>query len=294
MHDAVPRPSPIAIVPGHGESLDTVDRGYVLSLLRAHGAVIFRGFAADSQSFEALTKRFCARFLRHVFKDLRPNQSADGTTAQVVVGNGWVSLHGEMNYQRARPDVLWFHCVQPPMHGGQTTLADGRQVLAALSPETRRQFETQKVRYRRVVEADVWQPLMRMTYRPAAIMIINMIPQCAARAVGRDAIEFDFVSEAIRPSGPGKLPTFINSVENALEYGADVTFADGKPIPESTLQDIRRASLACIEDVCWEAQDIAMLDNSRVMHGRRSFEGTGRLINARFGMLARSDKRFMS
>jgi alpha-ketoglutarate-dependent taurine dioxygenase len=294
MHGIAPESGPIAIVLGHGEPVDSVDRDHVLQLLRARGAVLFRGFAADSNAFEKLTSRFCPRFLRHIFKELRPSQSADGTTAQVLLGNDWVSLHGEMNYQPFRPDVLWFHCKKPPARGGETIVADGRHILAALSEDTRQQLRHRKIRYRRVLDAQNWQPLMPIKFRPAVVAAINFLPPCRARSIGSDGILLDFIARAIRPSGPDKLPTFINSIENAMEYGAEVTFDDGSPLSPSVLQDIRRAGLACAQDIHWEPDDIAMLDNARVMHGRRSFEGSERSINVRFGMLERKTKRFMS
>ena len=285
MHGSGPQSS-IAVVLGHGRSLETVDRQETMQLLKTRGVVLFRGFAASSDAFVTFTDRFCHRFLRHSEPALRPTRLADGTLVGVLTGNGSVSLHAEMNYRPIRPDVLWFHCTQPASGGGQTIVADSRRVLATLAAETRRRFENQRVRYRYVLEPASWQRVVPVKRRRAAIAILNLRPNLTARAAGGDNIELEFVADAIRPTGANGALGFLNSVENGLEYQLDVAFADGQPIDAATLQEIGRAGQLCAEPIEWERQDIAMINNSLIMHGRRSFEGDQqRLIDVRFGML---------
>ena len=294
MHDNVPYSGPIATLQSSGAALDTLDPKQVMQLLRSRGAVLFRGFAADPVAFKAFTERFCGRFLKHPLRKLRPKQTADGTIAEVLIGNDSVSLHGEMKYNPFPPDILWFHCVQPAVSGGQTVIADGRQILAALSADTRRQFETKRIRYYTLLDPSIWRALIPVKHRRAAVLIVNLIPKCSARSAGQEDILMEFVTDAIRKSGPDKLPGFVNSIENALEYGVDVSYADGERIPPAVLDDIRRAGLACAHDIEWQANDVVMIDNSRIMHGRRGFEGNERKINVRFGMLALRYKRYLS
>lgn len=63
-------------------------------------------------------------------------------------------------------------------------------------------------------------------------------------------------------------------------------FSDGSEMPSEIIEEIRRVGEQCMEDIGWQDQDVALIDNSRVMHGRRAFRGD-RVIYSRFGMIDR-------
>jgi alpha-ketoglutarate-dependent taurine dioxygenase len=296
MHDAGipldggPAHSNVAIVLGSDRPLSSVDRSTTLQLLRKHGSVLFRGFAHDVDGFVALTERFCDHFLEHGSVKLRPRRSGDGTVAEVVVGNDAVSLHGEMNYSPLRPDTLWFYCSKPAASGGETLVADSRQVLAALAPATREVFEKRRIRYRHLIDADIWQRMTKITEREEALAVINMIPDTAASGIDDNRIQFDFVTDAIQPIGDAAQPGFLNSIENMFQYAEhgniSVTFEDGQTIDPAILTDIARAGSSCAQPVAWQPGDILMVDNTCMLHGRNAFPEGERKIDVRFGMRA--------
>src|SRR5262249_41127460 len=105
----------------------------VMSTFETAGAVLLRGFAVDTETFVDFSGRCCGSFSKYVgggirFRALdRANLGAGGTlmstTGQTQAFA--IPLHGEMYYQKNRPDILWFYCRSAPARAGQTTLADG-------------------------------------------------------------------------------------------------------------------------------------------------------------------------
>ena len=65
-----------------------------------------------------------------------------------------------------------------------------------------------------------------------------------------------------------------------------VSFDDGAPVPASTRLSVLRTCNRAMARIEWLAGDVAMVDNSRMMHGRMPFEDTGREIHVRMGTAA--------
>jgi hypothetical protein len=283
-------PAIIASLHGEGRGLETVDRDDAIQLMHEHGAVLFRGFKVEASDFVQFSARFCSQFLEHGAPEFRPRRSADKTVAQAVIGNDSVSMHAEMNYSPMRPDVLWMHCTQPATRGGDTLLADSRQVLKNLPDATRKLFETRRVRYRHVLKSEIWKYNTKLTDRDQAVLLLNCVPNVVAMIADDDAIQMDFETDAIRPTGRSGELGFLNSVENVCEYAdrvqTSVSFADGEPISAAVLADIGKAALAAATPIKWQPADVVIIDNSRLLHGRTSFEGDARVLDVRFGMLA--------
>jgi len=60
-----------------------------------------------------------------------------------------------------------------------------------------------------------------------------------------------------------------------------VRFADGSKIANDVITEIREVTDKLTLPVAWEAGDLIMVDNSRLMHGRYAFNDTRREINVR-------------
>src|SRR3954451_22802058 len=107
-----------AIVEGDGsDPLLEVPTEDVIRLFRNSGAVLLRGFHLSGDAFERFTERFGTDFLING-NTTRETVSEDGKTQTVNPGSGLIPPHAEMAYSPFRPDILWFHCVQPAERGG--------------------------------------------------------------------------------------------------------------------------------------------------------------------------------
>jgi hypothetical protein len=69
-----------------------------------------------------------------------------------------------------------------------------------------------------------------------------------------------------------------------------ITFSNGDDIPPSLVEEMRTLTADLTEDIDWHSGDIALIDNTRVMHGRRTIMDPGRLI---FNALSYVDARLL-
>jgi hypothetical protein len=196
-----------------------------------------------------------------------------------------------MFYSPVRPDALWLYCTKPAGRGGETLIADGRDLLARLSASSRKLLETRRLRYRHVMTPELWKYNTKQAEVGQAAMLLNFVPNVTATALEGDNLQMDFETEAIRPTGRSGEPGFINSIANVIEYTerttTQVTFADGEPLPDALIADILQANAAGQQRILWQPHDVMLIDNSRMLHGRAAFEeGDARTIDVRFGVLA--------
>jgi hypothetical protein len=81
-------------------------------------------------------------------------------------------------------------------------------------------------------------------------------------SLGREAMDL-----LIKAVGSSRLPR-------------NATFGDGSPIDVDALARIRRSFADDAVDISWQDGDVILLDNVRVAHGRRPYEGGRRLLAA--------------
>jgi hypothetical protein len=74
----------------------------------------------------------------------------------------------------------------------------------------------------------------------------------------------------------GHVPA-VRDALRALHGEADLPrhafFADGGTIPDAMIEHIRAVFAGCARPVRWQAQDVLLVDNVRLAHGREPFKG---------------------
>jgi alpha-ketoglutarate-dependent taurine dioxygenase len=285
----------------------------VMSALAREGAVLLRGFSLDSDEFVAFSDRCCRAFSKYVgggirFRALdRADLGANGTLLSTTgtTQSFGIPLHGEMYYQKVRPDVIWFYCQVPPAKGGQTTIADGRDFFSRLSPESQRLLRSNQVRYIRNLDREDWISSFK-TDSLDELRRVSDENEMSMEILNDSAVRMEYVSPAVFSGSDGP-ETFINSViilwefEQAFAEGSVakllggnapsksplvVRWDDGTELPNSLMQDIRSVAEDVSHDVQWQKNDIVLVDNRRVLHGRKKTrDGGAREIFVRLGHL---------
>jgi alpha-ketoglutarate-dependent taurine dioxygenase len=289
------------------ERLDLVgwaaaNRGRIASKLLEHGGILFRGFKLSGA--DVLEK------LIHELSDGGPMEYSYRSTPRTrVEGRIYTSteyppdqtipLHNEMSYSRSWPMKIWFFCASPASEGGQTPIADSRQVSKRIAPGVREVFECKKVMYVRNYGngPDLsWEEVFQTEDRKA----VERICQAAS-------IEFEWKGEsglrtrqtcqasALHPSTG--TPVWFNQahlfhissltrqIREALlaEYAREdlprnAYYGDGSEIEPAALDEIRRAYREETVIFQWRENDVLMLDNMLVAHGRMPFRGPRRIL----------------
>ncbi|MFK7939326.1 MAG: TauD/TfdA family dioxygenase [Roseovarius sp.] len=275
--DATANPDPMAL-----------DVATVVDAFHQHGAVLIDGLALEREAFPTFTERFVDTFIEYVGGADNDRGSAlkgSNTVLQVTGGNtakSAIPAHGEMFYTEPRPHTLFFACMRPADENGQTTIIDGIAVWNDLPADVQALFETQKLVYRRIYDTATWQQV----YKTDSLDHVRSL--CAETGVQLTehedgSIETVHSCHAYYDHAQGR--AFVNSILTwaGREYlmGKDdskVRFEDGSELSKDMLWAINDVCEKHTVNIPWKPGNVAMIDNFRVMHGRRAYEDTGRDI----------------
>jgi alpha-ketoglutarate-dependent taurine dioxygenase len=253
-----------------GAALLGLDVEDVVRLYKARGAVHFRGFAVDVESFGRFTERFTAEFVVNGSLTREP-VSEDGKTQTVNTGHEFLPLHSEMAYSPFRPDLLWFYCQTPARKGGETMLCDGAEAWAGLDQKTQAQFLADKVKYifRGIPLRFAGQFVGQELSAASVAEKLRGIPGVRYHLHGDSKFDLEYVVLAVaRPKHHGA-PAFANSILGV--ESEHVTFDSGAPISRELRLGLFEVMANAAVLVKWQAGDVLMIDNRRVLHGRTPF-----------------------
>jgi alpha-ketoglutarate-dependent taurine dioxygenase len=278
----------------------------VTTVLREHGA------ALTAVSFAGITGRLCGAPI--VYRErTTPRRPIGDASTPIYTSTEYprdqeIFLHNENAYASCWPEYLCFYCAQPAQAGGETPLADLRQVEAALSPELMRGMQARGLLHRRTFIDGVginWQQAfgvetldelelrcrengielaagerVRVEYRhaPRARHPRTSEPCWFNHAAffQADKLEASLAAGLHQMLGPEELP-------NRILYG------DGTSLETPVITELTRAYRAAAVPHAWRTDDLVVLDNMRYAHGRRPFVGPRSVWVSMANELKRSD-----
>lgn len=271
-----------------------VDKKAITDVLDAYGAVLIKGLDLPREGFARFTERFLDSFIEYVGgADNDRGSALEGSTTvlQVTGGNAAkfaIPLHAEMFYTEPRPSTLFFACMRPADSDGQTTIGDGVAIWRDFPDGIKDIFERQKLVYRRIYTDKAWQQV----YKTDSLDVVRAL--CAKTGVtlienADGSIETIHTCYAYHDHPKGR--AFVNSVLTwaGREYllGKDdskLRFEDGSELSKDMLWAINDICETHTVNIPWAPGDVAVIDNYRVMHGRRAYEDTGRDIIMRMSL----------
>jgi alpha-ketoglutarate-dependent taurine dioxygenase len=272
------RGGPLITAAVPGTSPETIGKDDLLAAVARDGYVLLRGFASGITEFGELVRRVSVR------TTLDPARTFHGDIVQAIdPGDHAIPLHSENSTTPFAPDLVWFYCAKAAATGSQTTVADGYRVWNALTPAARRAFSAQDVVFAREVPGPIWRTmvshLMGGAKRPQDVefadlhRILGGDPALTLESRPGGAVYYAFRTPAVHRTRFGDRPAFCNSLLNpGTEHYAkpELTFADGSPVPDALLAEVAEAGEAVTEEIDWRDGDVVVVDNTRVMHGRRA------------------------
>ncbi|GAA3567728.1 TauD/TfdA family dioxygenase [Amycolatopsis ultiminotia] len=271
------------IIEGTGVSaLGELPHDEVVDLFVRHGTLLFRGFDATADDFRELVQRFSEKLYFHQNPN-RQTISDDGAVLLVDAHRNPIPAHSEMSYCPLHPGLQWFYCVRPASSGGATTVYDGVQALELLGAETRRLFEERRLTWRLPFPTgpEHQERVFGTRDRTELEKLFAEYRDFEYRFDDEGNLDWSYTVSAIPQAPYTDSRTLCNSY---LGSGAVVAFEDGSPVPQHCRWDALDATEQVAVDIEWQPGDIAMIDNKRVMHGRRAFEDPERRVAAMLSM----------
>jgi len=277
-------------------------------LLTEHKALVFRGFRITAESVEPVLDQLVPGRLPYVHGN-SPRTRVRGNlyTSTEYPQQFTISMHNELNYARRWPERLAFFCERAAESGGATPVLDGRLWLAALDPEVRDAFAG-GVRYVQNLHdgyglGKSWQDTFETDDRASVEEFLAdaeaqwewtrnglRVTQTRAATTRHPVTGAEvWFNQADQWHPAGLEDTTASSLYSLLkpdEFPQYVTFADGSPIPDEYVAQIRGRGLENSVDVDWREGDILLIDNVLTAHGRRPFTGPRRILVAMSGLSA--------
>ena len=263
-------------------------------LLKA-GGVLFRGFGIHNVSeFRDIAVTIQPELASYVGGDSPRNRVADKVyTSTEFPPHVEIGLHNEMSYATWWPSKIFFYCQTPAMKGGETQIADARQVLALLDSPVRQRFAEKGVLYEQHLRhaegparpGKSWQETFETEERAAVENIV------------RDGgMDWEWTTHGLRTTI--HRPGIVNHPDTGEQvwfnqanlWHADMGgakkwdapsgephhhayYGDGSDIPVTDLEAVETAYKKSELMFSWEAGDVLVLDNYLALHGRKPFEG---------------------
>ncbi|WP_328908279.1 TauD/TfdA family dioxygenase [Streptomyces sp. NBC_00234] len=250
----------------------------IADLFKIHGTLLFRGFEASAEDFRGLVQRFSSTLYFHQNPN-RETLSDDGAVLLVDAHRNPIPAHAEMSYCPLHPGLQWFFCVQPAGSGGATTVYDGVEAYNRLAKETRDLFDEHRLTWRLPFPTgpEHQERVFGTSDRGELEAMFADYEDFTYEFDESGNLNWNYTVSAVPQAPYVDARTLCNSY---LGSGAIVAFEDGSPIPQHCRWDALDATEQVAVDIEWQAGDIVMIDNRRVMHGRRGFEDPNRKVAA--------------
>ncbi len=283
--------------PNGGTTIDAVDIDLVKATLRDVGAVVFADFGASLNDFEAFSNQFSDDYMDNTGSASyrKKADQADATIQNVAYVYGrkqqrtfGLPLHADRAYVKSQPEMIWFYCARPANEDGLTFVADGEKIWSQLSDNARGVFEDKPLKYIRNYPDGHWQVAFHT--EDEQVMRAYCEENDLTLQVNEDK---SVVTEHVKPGFVTRTrfrenTAFVNSIliqvwqEQGLgRRNALVRMGDGSEIPADVLDEVKQVSASLTSTIPWSSGDFAMIDNTRMMHGRTEFSDPEREVYAR-------------
>jgi alpha-ketoglutarate-dependent taurine dioxygenase len=212
-----------------------------------------------------------------------------------------IVLHNEGTYWLQWPLRIWFGCVTPAERGGDTPIADTREVMARIPAEIVDKARRLGVRYVRNYNAGFglsWEETFQTSDRAAVesycsengidlewlgddrLRTVQHRPAIRTHPVTGDELWFNHaaffnIHRRDEDTREALLEVF---AEDELPF--NTYYGDGSPFSAEEIASIASAYAAVSRSVAWQAGDLLLLDNMTVAHGRHPYEGERRIVVA--------------
>lgn len=280
------------------------NRKLIEELLSAHGALLFRGFrvpgAEEFGDFASAASE--GDRLPYIDRSTPRVDKADRIyTATTHPKEHVINLHNEGTYWRKWPRKLFFYCGSPAATGGQTPIADVSKVLRTISPGILEEFDRRHVMYVRNYNSGLglrWQEVFQTNRRE------SVEEYCTENDIEFEWRRNDILrTRQVRPAvrtNPGtgdrvwfnhaaffNVEALESNVRKVLLRGLEIDdlpyntyFGDGEPIASEMVREILSAYQSHKVVFDWKQEDVMLLDNMQVAHGREAYSGEREVLVA--------------
>ncbi|TBU87894.1 TauD/TfdA family dioxygenase [Phytopseudomonas dryadis] len=295
----VQAPEPgIDLLEAFAELKPLVDRHLIES-----GGILFRGFeVAGTEAFREFAASFGYPLLSYEFGSTpRSNVTRGVYTSTEYPAHQSIPLHNEQAYTLEWPMKIWFYSVVPAETGGETPIADSREIYRRMPVSIRERLIDKRLMYVRnygngldvdwqqvfntedqaTVEAYCRAHAIQYEWKDDGELRTRQVCQAVAcHPVTGDKVWFNqahlFHVSNLQP----EIRESLLDVVEEEDLPRNVYYGDGSAIEDSLLDDVRGVLDECTISFPWLKDDVLMLDNMLAAHARSPFTGKRKVVVA--------------
>lgn len=247
--------------------------------LTESGWVLLRDFPISLTSFSQVVKKLTRQL---TFDPAR--EYSNYSTQKVNAGTAAVGLHIENGNTPLPPDLVAFYSAQSAISGSQTTVCDGAEIYRHMSSELKALFE-KPITVSRTLPSKLWRQYVADQHPAIStsaevneqhLRDLNALaPNQQAIVNSDDSLTYHLtISPCIKGAFSNNL-AFANAILGpSFNYQAPkVMLSNGEEISTQLKQELTVLAERFTHEVQWQDGDLVLIDNKRVMHGRREIQG---------------------
>ena len=273
------------------------------SQLEKVGGVLLRGFQITGEKdFQEFAKAFGDELLSYDYAST-PRSNVEGKiyTSTEYPAHQVIPLHNEQAYTLSWPMRIWFCSLKVAQEGGETPIADSRQIYNLIDPDIRARFEQKKLMYVRNYGNGLDLPWEKAFNTESKAQVESFCKEnqiefewleddelrtrqiCQATMSHPRTGEKVWFNQAhlfhVSNLQPQVRETLI-SIVGEENLPRNVYYGDGSAIDEKDLDHVRQVMDDCEVKFLWEEGDVMMLDNMLTAHARGTFKGDRKVVVA--------------
>lgn len=267
------------------------------------GGILFRGFEVGGVDlFRQFAQAFGHPLLNYEFGSTpRSNVTQGVYTSTEYPAHQSIPLHNEQAYTLEWPMKIWFYSVVAAQTGGETPIADSREVYRRMPEYIRQRFVEKGLMYvrnygngldvgweqvfntedRAVVEAYCQAHAIAWEWKDDGELRTRQVCQAVAVHPGTgDRVWFNQAHLFHVSNLPQEVRETLLDIVDEEDLPRNVYYGDGSPIEAEVLDEVRRVLDLCAISFPWQAGDVLMLDNMLAAHARSPFTGPRKVVVA--------------
>jgi alpha-ketoglutarate-dependent taurine dioxygenase len=268
------------------------------------GAVKFQNVSISSlQDFQNIVNAISDKFLSYVDGNSPRTKLTDNVYTSTEYDNTQkITMHNELSYSAQWPNKLFFSCLIPSETGGETLLADSREIVKSMNPQIVEEIKRKGITYIRNLHGGLglgpsWQDTFEttdqaqvesycQTYNIAYqwqdngnLRLLQPSKGIINHRTTNELVWFNQIDQFHPVHLGDEIYEIMQSMYDSIEdFPMNVKFSDGTKIEEDLVHEI----LSTIEKVTiapvWDRDEFLIIDNELVSHGRNSFSGDRKVL----------------
>ncbi|NNE58993.1 MAG: SyrP protein [Hellea sp.] len=292
------------IVNSNGAALNDLiarDKGIITTQVETIGAVLFRDFNVDTaEKLDAVVESYGEpgfTYEKSLSNAVRINLTPRVFTANEAPPDVSIFLHHEMAQTPLYPSKLFFGCLHAPEIGGATPICRSDWVLDRLKleqPELVQALRAKGVTYTNIMPSEPdpqsgqgrsWKDTFGVARKKQVEATLAEMGYKWQWQEDDSLLVQTPRLDAIRGLGNGE-ESFFNQLIAAFRGWKDtrndpsksVRYGDGSAIDVAALTRAIEIADELTYDQNWQTGDVVLIDNFRVMHGRRPYTGKRKIV----------------